>query len=420
MVIASKGVKLIFSLILISVLISNNFCFSQDKNESGNDEFKNQTDIKDVLRGIFKTKPKKLDSITTVDLSKNVSVSILPGVSYNPATNVVFGVSSSISWIMGNQKTTTNSVINSGVSYSTKNQLKISLQSNINTANDLYSIQSDWRFWKYVQYTYGLGTGTEKSSEENMEFKLVRLNQFFLRKFAKNFYAGLGYSLDYYFDINTIDSSDNFLYPNINNEYSTLHGFDSTKYLSSGFVLNIYINTRDNLVNPYKGLMFDAKYYNYNKFLGSTSNWQKFDVEFRGYKSLNKKNTYIMALWLMGNIIVNGNVPYMLLPSNGWDKYNCLGRGYVQGRFRGNNLLYAEFENRIALSKNGLFGIAIFGNAITISDKDKEVKLFDYIQPAVGIGLRIKFDKYARTNIAVDYAKGKNSSGVFLNIGEFF
>lgn len=393
--------------------------FSQDSVKTSKDNMSDQTDLKDVLKKWFKIKDKK--ETETKDSWKKLRISILPGVSYNPATDVVIGVSASITRYYGDPKNTSNSTITSGISYTTKNQFKFSLQSSIFTKKNDWSFQGDFRLWKYVQYTYGLGTGTQKSSEQNMKFNFVRLNENVLRRVTGKFYLGIGYSLEHYYDIKTVDVDDNPIYPNIHNEYSKLHEFDSTKYLSSGFVANVNFDNRDNTVNAYKGFLIDAKYYNYNEALGSSSNWQRLDLEFRAFHSMNKKNSYKVALWLMGNLVLNGRAPYMSLPSNGWDKYNAMARGYVQGRFRGRQLLYGEIENRFDLTSNGLIGMVLFANAITVSNPDSNVELFDYLEPAAGVGLRVKFDKYARTNISVDFGVGKHGSkGVFLNIGEFF
>ena len=40
-----------------------------------------------------------------------------------------------------------------------------------------------------------------------------------------------------------------------------------------------------------------------------------------------------------------------MLPSTGWDKTFNTGRGYIQGRFRSNNMLDAETEYRIQLTQ---------------------------------------------------------------------
>ena len=46
--------------------------------------------------------------------------------------------------------------------------------------------------------------------------------------------------------------------------------------------------------------------------------------------------------------------------------------------------------------------------------------MFQYIQPAFGLGLRLLMDKASRTNFVLDCAIGKKSSGFYLNAGETF
>ncbi|MCX6161071.1 MAG: hypothetical protein NTV87_07020 [Ignavibacteriae bacterium] len=412
--------KIIFTAIFFLIL-SVEVSLSQDSTGANNENTAGQTDVKDILHHIFGKKASLPEKLAKIDIRKNVSVSILPGISYNPATSFLVGVSASVSWFTGDPARTTNSYISSGISYSVMNQFKLSAQTGIFTENNKWSLQGDFRLWKFTQNTYGLGTGTLPDAQQNMEFKFIRFNQNILKKIFKNFYAGLGYSLESYYSINTIDSDDKFIYPNIHNTYSSQNGFDSLKYLSSGIVINVNYDSRDNTVNTYNGYMLGLQYYNYSKAIGSTRNSQRIVCEFRGFRSFNEKNSNRLALWFMGNIILNGSVPYMSLPASSWDKNNAMSRGYIQGRFRGRNLLYAEIENRINITSNGLLGLVFFANALTISNPDAGVKLFDYVEPAGGVGLRIKLDKNSRTNICVDYGIGNyNSRGVFLTLGEVF
>ncbi len=420
-----KSSNAIIKLILISVLsilLTSNFSFSQKEEETMQQKYAGQVDIKDVIKNLFHSKSRLKDTINIIGSPQTLSVSILPGISYNPANGVIFGVSTSLSKFYGDTHNTKISSLNAAVSVTTEKQLKISIQSIINTNKNNWSLQGDWRFWKYSQNTYGLGTQTVPGDAENMEFDFIRFNENVLKKLIPNCYIGIGYSLEAYSNITTLDSSDAFLYPNYNNTYSAQHGYDSLKYISSGFVLNLDYDSRDNPINPYKGLYADVKYYNYKKFFGSSQDWQNLQYEFRAFKSITKDHSYIMAFWTLGTIAVGNNSgPYMSLPAVGWDKYNTTGRGYIQGRFRGNDYMYAGFENRIRLTKNGLFGMVLFVNVESASNNSQNVKLLDFIEPAGGIGIRIKFDKYSRTNLCVDYGIGRyGSSGVFMNIGEFF
>jgi hypothetical protein len=114
-----------------------------------------------------------------------------------------------------------------------------------------------------------------------------------------------------------------------------------------------------------------------------------------------------------------GKPPYLMLPSTGWDKTFNTGRGYIQGRFRSNNMLDAETEYRIQLTRNGLFGMVVFANFESFSNINTWT--FPGIAPAGGLGLRLKLNKYSRTNIAIDYGWGRQGShGFFVNLGEAF
>ncbi len=394
---------------------------AQDKSENGEDDMRGQTDLKDIIKDITGSNKKSRDTLLTMNLSDRVAFSILPGISYNPATSFLVGVSTSVSWYFGDKAKTSNSNISASVSYSVKKQFKLSVQSSVFTKNNGWNLQGDFRLWKYIQNTYGLGTGTVNSAEQNMKFNMIRFNENIMKKLFPGAFAGIGYSLEYFYSLQTIDKDENTINPNIHNNYSKLHSIDSNKYISSGLVIDLNFDSRDNTINAYKGIMFDTKYFNYNKAIGSTTNWQKIEIELRAFHSVTKNKSYRVGLWLLGDFVLNGNVPYMSLSSNGWDKYNATARGYIQGRFRGRDLMYGEFENRLNLTKNGLLGLVVFVNAVTTSDPDSNVKLFDFIEPAGGVGLRIKFDKYSRTNISVDYGIGRyDSRGVFLTIGEFF
>ena len=118
-------------------------------------------------------------------------------------------------------------------------------------------------------------------------------------------------------------------------------------------------------------------------------------------------------------MILGGKPPYLDLPSTGWDSFNNTGRGFIQGRYRGNIMLYLESEYRFRISKNGLIGGVIFSNAESFSGAPS--RKLQSVQPGVGGGIRIKLNKKSNTNIAIDYGVGtQGSKGLFVNIGEVF
>jgi hypothetical protein len=126
--------------------------------------------------------------------------------------------------------------------------------------------------------------------------------------------------------------------------------------------------------------------------------------------------------------VTSGVQPYLTLPSVGWDAAGTTGRGYVQGRWRGSAVVYAEAEWRFRITDNGLLGGAVFVNAETFSRpafayasvNEPSVNLFQYVRPAGGFGARIMMSKESRTNLRVDFAWGVDSFAIYLGAGEVF
>ena len=114
-------------------------------------------------------------------------------------------------------------------------------------------------------------------------------------------------------------------------------------------------------------------------------------------------------------------MPYLLLPSEGGDQRARAGRGYTNGRFRGNSLVYGEVEYRFPIWPcSNIIGGVVFANASTASNERTNVKLFEYIKPGVGFGIRIMVNKHFRTNINIDYAFGVKSQGFYFSGQETF
>jgi hypothetical protein len=128
---------------------------------------------------------------------------------------------------------------------------------------------------------------------------------------------------------------------------------------------------------------------------------------------------HLLAFWLRGDFFKEGMMPYLALPSIGWDAYNRTGRGYVQGRFRGHSMAYFETEYRFPLTANGLLGGVLFSNFTSTAGNGQA--LLHTIAPAGGLGVRVKLDQRARTNITIDYGWGAaGSKGLFFNLQESF
>ena len=241
-----------------------------------------------------------------------------------------------------------------------------------------------------------------------------------------NFYVGIGYHFDYFSNVrdNLLDTLANPPVITSYYAYNKKNNLDQTKSLLSGVSFNLSYDSRDNVNSTYEGRYAIASFKYNPEFLGSDNNSSTLWLEYRDYYQI-KSYKNILAFWAFGNFKTSGVLPYMDLPALGYDQMSNSGRAYAQGRFRGQNLVYTELEYRAILlgTKNNpdFFGAVVFANATTASNTDANIGLFDYIDPAVGLGLRFMVEKKSRTILAVDYAWGKyGDSGFYLALNQAF
>lgn len=397
-----------------------------------------QIDIFDVLRKITKKPTKPID---TPQAGKR-NTSILPVIGYSPSNGAVLGLTIGATKYFADPKTTklTTALLNASVT--SKNQVILSLRYDLYTPKNKWYISGDNRLLFFTQPTYGLGiyglhsqpysfswngiSGTTKGDlSQPLKYNYLRLYETVLRKINdKHWYAGMGVMIDYNAKIQ--DESlklDSPIHLTSHYRYSTAYGFKTNSYNTNGLSAQVMHDSRDNPVNPYSGYYLNVSYRVNPKFLGSSQGSSMLYYEYRTYVNVNKAIPQnLLAFWFWGTNVVSGHMPYLELPSITWDTYNRSGRGYIQGRFRGPNMFYAESEFRFRLTQNGLLGGVTFINCTTASNPLPltSQNLFDTVAPGGGIGLRIKMNKADRTNITADYGVGHGFSGIYLNIREAF
>lgn len=374
---------------------------------------------------------------------------VLPNISSNPTNGFLLGVGGSFGWYMGPKENTRVSSAPFTVAVTSKSQLITFVKHNIYTKDNDFFLQGDWKFYIYSQPTYGLGTNApetgglpsniswmgEGTSDDSvsfpMKFNYIKLHEIINRQLIGDLYGGIGYHMDYYYAINDEkyqpipDSAGNpttRYYATPHSSYCDTNHFNKREYLLSGVSLNLLYDTRDNQICPYKGIYANINYRINPTFLGSAQNSSTLWLEFRTYLGLSKKTPrHLIGFWAFGDFTVSGKLPYLTMPSLGEDQRARSGRAYTNGRFRGENIVYGEVEYRFPIWPcTNIIGGVLFANATTTSNSSRGVKLFEYVKPGVGVGLRIMVNKYFRTNINLDYAIGVKSSGFYFSGQETF
>lgn len=365
----------------------------------------------------------------------------IPIIAYDPATSLQLGIGGSFSFQFGNPATTKISAGMSSILYTFNKQFLIQWKSNIYFPENRWLLHNDWRFYIFTLPTYTLGTNTntlfpavpgyeeviidpEKNGQYQVDYDWLKFHNILSRKIYRNIYVGAGYHFDYHFTINdrSIMFKHDTLYNTPHYSYSILHGFNPGYYISSGISVDFVFDSRDNMLNAYKGFFININYRYNPTWLGSSRNGSELWTEFRTYIPLSRKcPRHLIAFWYYGNFVITGDIPYFDLMSISYDQMNSSGRGYSQGQFRGEDFVYGEAEYRFPISPHThVLGGVVFANVCTSSNRDMNVPLFGYFKPAAGAGLRIMVGKRDRTNIAIDFGIGNLSTGFYVQPQEVF
>lgn len=369
-----------------------------------------QKDLIDVLNAVFYKHPIARIDTSTKPTTK-LYISSAPIIEFTEATGFTLGVDANAAFNTSKHLPTNTSTFLGAIKYTTKNQLLLPIQSTIWLPGNKWVVVGDWRYFSFPLDAFGYGGYTQLSDKYIIDYQHFRFYETFLRNIAPNWYAGLGYQLDYHWNI-----TENKLSVGTVSDYQK-YGFTNAS-TSSGIAVTLLYDNRKNPLNPEAGNTYtNLQLLQNTTVLGANANYTTLTIDARRYLKMPWHT--LLALWGYGVFVVNGNPPYLDLTGSGMDSYNNTSRGYQQGRFIGKNMLAVEAEWRFSLSKNGLLGGVVFANATTVSEM--ETHKFEKLAPSFGIGLRLKFNKFSKTNIAFDYGVGIGGSrGYVGNLGEVF
>lgn len=390
----------------------------------------NQYPEKDLNDYLFGRNRKSASNQTDSFVPRKLYTSVLPIPGYNPALGFVIGGGISTSFLSGHASSTHRSNILANATITTRNQFNFNARNLIYLKDDQWILLGDWRWLIFSQATYGLGINFNnrfrpRAQEQPMKFNYIRFYQTLYKKIYGPLYAGVGINIDRHYNIvdQLLDTSAATPFYTAHYEYSKLNNIRQDQYASVGLSFHFLFDNRDNAVNPRKGQYALMSFRVNNELFGSTRSHNTLYYEFRTYWNPAKhlKRPHIIGFWTMGQFVVSGKQPYLEMPGISWDMYNRTGRGYVQGRIRGENMWYGEAEYRFPITKNGFLGGVAFLNLTSATNEAKQQKLADEFAAGYGLGLRIKMSKKTNTNIGLDFGIGRDgSSGIYVNLLETF
>ena len=347
---------------------------------------------------------------------------IAPSIGSKPSTGINGGVAGNIAFVSGDSATTHLSSLSGGLKVSEKGQTLSGMKLAIFLPDDRWFLQGDNRFSWTSQNTYGLGGATLAADAENLKYDQLRVYETVYRTIGKSLFVGAGVDINRHTNIRPGTGTETAFDEAGYTQYTAQHGFDVSHQTSSGATASLMFDTRDNAINARRGWFANVTYRTFfSGFLGGDSTWQEAYVDVRTYRRLTDDGRRRLAFWIVGDFLTGGAAPYFDLPATAADAYGRSARGYTEGRYRGDQLLYGEVEFRDTLTRNGLLGYVVFLNTTTIAGAGTGDHLFESIAPAAGTGLRVLLNKKSRTNLCVDYGWGKQGSrALYLAIQEAF
>ena len=366
-------------------------------------------DVFDLLRQLRHKPPPPPPG---ADAGTTRMIAAAPVITYNPTSGVGIGAAGNVAFYSGSPDTTRISSVVASLIGTSKKQVLVNAKINSWARDNRWHIQGDNRFYWTSQKTYGLGSDSPESGAVDQKYDAFRVYETVYRPVARDTYLGAGFLYNIHRDVRPADDAATAAWqdsPYIT--YSEQHGFDLASQTSAGLTVRTLFDSRDNPINPGRGWYANAGYLMFfDGFLGGTSSWQQLSYDVRRYVRISRNARHKLAFWLTGDFVTGGTAPYLDLPATGMDTYGRSGRGYPQGRFRGEELVYGEAEYRWTATENGLFGMVAFLNTETLSSRHENKDLFDSFATGGGFGFRLMLNKRSKTNLCFDIGFGKDGS----------
>ncbi len=183
---------------------------------------------------------------------------------------------------------------------------------------------------------------------------------------------------------------------------------------NTGLGLTLRYDSRDIVVNAWKGFYAEITSTFYESFLGGDNTYQILLTDFRHYRGLDREGNTI-AFRFKGRFGF-GDVPYEEMTKIGGSRDL---RGYIKGQYRDKNgvQLLAEYRHTFLDADHSLspHGFTAWIGTGAIYDKLDDLERW---LPNLGVGYR--FEIQPRMNVRIDLGIGRDTSGLYFGFTEAF
>jgi len=331
---------------------------------------------------------------------------VAPVISYSPETSLGLGFGAKYLFKMkgsGDETRTSNMPISAR--YTFENQFILYSGFEIFSPGEKWMLEGNLQFKSFPQFYYGIGDDTPYSNEENFTYRQVLIEPILLKQtWLKHLFVGAGIRYNHIGGVKAEDA-DGLL---ANSEVPGALGSESV-----GAELAVVYDSRDNLLNAYKGWYFEFTYGHYNKAFGSSQTFDLARLDLRHYWTLSESRQDVLAFHFIGHL-TDRNAPLAELANFGSAE---IMRGYYEGRYIDRTMVALQAEYRRHLFYR--FGLVLFAGAGNVKPELNDFNLAD-LDYSVGFGLRFLLEKRERLNLRFDWGFGQGTNNYYLNIAEAF
>jgi outer membrane protein assembly factor BamA len=331
-------------------------------------------------------------------------VVILPIAFYSPETKFAGGVGGLLTFRRSGSGTVERpSSIYFYAIYTQLKQFSMSWEPEFYYRKEAWLLKGRLQVEKYPDKYWGVGPISPDAAEEGYTPRSVTIEASFQRKLipSAGLYAGLQARYERY-TIIKVDPAGA-----IGRDAVVASGGGTATGI--GFVLNR--DSRDDIFFPRRGdywmlsALFNAKAF------GGDFAYTHMKLDARKYLPI--RSNHVLAF--QGQVqMISGTPPFYGYAELGSD---TMMRGYYAGRYRDKVMAAVQVEYRMPLFwRIGIVGFAGLGN---VAPRFGALDL-DRLKYSYGTGLRFRISSREATNIRVDFAFGKNTSGVYITAREAF
>ncbi len=327
---------------------------------------------------------------------------MLPIIYYTPETRLALGTGGVLNYRLGGDKENTRpSSLWVLMVYTLNKQIQLGLKPEIYLPHNSFILSANLQYEWFPLIFYGIGNAVPASAAESYTPETKGVLFSVKRKLFGSVFGGIQYQVK-----KTIIQK-----VEVGGLLASGSIPGSSGGVTSGLGLSFSWDDRDNVLFPRRGTYLQLVADFYNSALGSDYHYSASRIDLRTYIPVREADVVALQAFVRN---MGGTPPFYELSMLGGA---YLMRGTYAGQYRDKALLAFQAEYRMHVWKR--IGAVAFAGLGDVASTIRQIEL-GLLKFSLGAGLRFKLDTREGTNLRLDFAWGKHSTGFYMTVQEAF